>query len=275
MCSQSAGFPNSANRPDGHWQRCCQFFTNKEMCFFEDEHCKRKAERSQQYRTWSNAFSTQLFCFWLLHFPIQNDHTNNGAPTSEDSFLRKGSLIFSDRSKRKEQEGSAVTNEAAPSMDAGMSSSNSNSMQLHCYSRNKKESTEEAIWKDALRDPHKWPLLVNAGPVQTNCKDFPLDIDEGKYPAFHFPHQFSKKEQGSCLYSASAVSVYCFCCKLFNSRDFVLSRNGVQDFKNILNSLVKHEKSAERASIWRETYKSDWSKIVWLIKKISTGLFLW
>lgn len=116
-------------------------------------------------------------------------------------------------------------------------------------------------------DPGTWPkvdahmrkLLVEHGPDQVKTYYFPKDENKRKFSAHHYERRLANGEvinRTWLQYSISKDSVFCFCCKVFQSKARVssLSENGSNDWKNITALLSSHEKSInhlDSVEMWR------------------------
>lgn len=111
----------------------------------------------------------------------------------------------------------------------------------------------------ALDDPGCWPLeithnirmdIIALGPKRDIHQEFPTNNESPprKFTSYHFYRIMSNGERVDrewLVYSKKKDCVFCFCCKLFLKKNCTsgLAVDGINDWKNISNSLKTHEQS--------------------------------
>jgi hypothetical protein len=108
-----------------------------------------------------------------------------------------------------------------------------------------------------IYDPGQWKnidaklrdLLVEKGPICINI-DFPKDENSRHFSSTYYIRKLSNGEQHNrkwLVYSTELDRVFCFCCKLFNSKPnrTQLDNEGTNDWKNLSAKLRSHETSNE------------------------------
>ncbi|KAL4122325.1 hypothetical protein QTP88_014679 [Uroleucon formosanum] len=107
-----------------------------------------------------------------------------------------------------------------------------------------------------ISDPGTWPAifsdslrlqLVKIGPTKPN-KDFkyPRDALNRRFPISILSKALKNGEvieRTWLIYSVKNDVVYCFCCKIFSSENYALTKFGCNDWKNVHNIVKEHETS--------------------------------
>ena len=109
-----------------------------------------------------------------------------------------------------------------------------------------------------IYDPGQWKnidtklrdLLVERGPIRENDLDFPNDENNRHFSITYYTRKLSNGEKHDrkwLIYSKDLDKVYCFCCKLFNSKlsTSQLVNEGTKDWKNLSYKLKTHETTNE------------------------------
>ncbi|KAM3702383.1 hypothetical protein ACJW31_04G022100 [Castanea mollissima] len=107
-------------------------------------------------------------------------------------------------------------------------------------------------------DPSQWKtidiklrdLLVENGPIRVDDLNFPIDKNSRHFSTTHYTRKLpngEKHDRKWLLYSKDLDKVFCFCCKLFNSKSNTnqLANGGTKDWKNISSILKNHETTNE------------------------------
>ena len=105
-------------------------------------------------------------------------------------------------------------------------------------------------------DPGRWEnidiklrdLLVEKGPIRISEIDFPKDENSRHFSSIHYTRKLlngEKHDRKWLVYSKEFDKVYCFCCKLFNTKYITnqLGNEGTKDWKNLSSKLKNHETS--------------------------------
>ena len=108
-----------------------------------------------------------------------------------------------------------------------------------------------------IYDPSNWKnidtklrdLLVERSPIRDNDIIFPKGDDTRHFSTIHHTRILSNREKHDrkwLVYSKNMDQVFCFCCKLFESkRTGQLCNEGTQDWKNISSKIRNHETTRE------------------------------
>ncbi|KAL4629214.1 hypothetical protein ACB092_05G292000 [Castanea dentata] len=107
-------------------------------------------------------------------------------------------------------------------------------------------------------DPSQWKtidiklrdLLVENGPIRVDDLNFPIDKNSRHFSTTHYIRKLpngEKHDRKWLVYSKDLDKVFCFCCKLFNSKSNTnqLANGGTKDWKNISSILKNHETTNE------------------------------
>ncbi|KAK0152966.1 Zinc finger MYM-type protein 5 [Merluccius polli] len=120
-----------------------------------------------------------------------------------------------------------------------------------------------------LDDPGTWPahldaklvdLIIEKGPVKVFDFDFPKAPDKRHFSRDFYTRKLPNGENARrdwLVYSKTRDSVFCFCCKLFNtcSSRPMLANNGLNDWRHLSTKLKEHETSRDHitsATKWIE-----------------------
>ncbi|CAD0206693.1 unnamed protein product [Chrysodeixis includens] len=120
-----------------------------------------------------------------------------------------------------------------------------------------------------IADPATWPpirnskiidYIINTGPLQTHCDDYPKNDTGRHFSNSHFIKKLANSEtiqRRWLVYSISKDRVYCFCCRLFDSSSTSsLVSEGYNDWKHLSEMLKTHENSTSHKKFylsWIET----------------------
>ncbi|KAL4619977.1 hypothetical protein ACB092_06G120700 [Castanea dentata] len=106
-------------------------------------------------------------------------------------------------------------------------------------------------------DPSQWKtidiklrdLVVENGPIRVDDLNFPIDKNSKHFSTTHYIRKLpngEKHDRKWLVYSKDLDKVFCFCCKLFNSKNTnQLANGGTKDWKNISSILKNHETTNE------------------------------
>jgi hypothetical protein len=105
-----------------------------------------------------------------------------------------------------------------------------------------------------IYDPSKWnnidaklrDLLVENGPIRYNNINFPKDENSRHFSSTSYIRKLSNGEQHNkkwLVYSKDLDRVFCFCCKLFNSKPNRMQL--ANDWKSLSVKLKSHETTNE------------------------------
>ena len=89
-------------------------------------------------------------------------------------------------------------------------------------------------------------MLVENGPIRVDDLNFPIDKNSRHFSTTHYIRKLpngEKHDRKWLVYSKDLDKVFCFCCKLFNSKSNKnqLANGGTKDWKNISFILKNHE----------------------------------
>ncbi|XP_045023811.1 zinc finger MYM-type protein 5-like [Daphnia magna] len=125
-----------------------------------------------------------------------------------------------------------------------------------------KVSTEGSF--DA-KDPATWPTIINEDLRQTLVKKGFRQIKNFEYPSNEKKRRFNERffirrmpngemvPRKWLMYSVSADSLFCFCCKLFSNESTSWTKRGFDDWTHTSTALEKHEKNQKHLKAF-----SDW-----------------
>ena len=93
-------------------------------------------------------------------------------------------------------------------------------------------------------------MLVENGPIRIDDLNFPTDKNSWNFSTTHYIRKLpngEKHDRKWLVYSKDLDKVFCFCCKLFNSKSNTnqLANGGTKDWKNISSILKNHETTNE------------------------------
>ncbi|KAM3732964.1 hypothetical protein ACB098_11G098600 [Castanea mollissima] len=88
------------------------------------------------------------------------------------------------------------------------------------------------------------------GPIRVDDLNFPIDKNSRHFSTTHYIRKLpngEKHDRKWLVYSKDLDKVFCFCCKLFNSKSNTnqLANGGTKDWKNISSILKNHETTNE------------------------------
>lgn len=106
-------------------------------------------------------------------------------------------------------------------------------------------------------DPAYWPKdltddlrcsLVRRGPLQVKT-NFPQNAEDGRFTLNYYQvimRNGQKVNRSWLVYSSERDAIFCFCCRLFESKKrSQLSGDGFNSWKNLVAHLKQHKRSAE------------------------------
>jgi hypothetical protein len=104
-------------------------------------------------------------------------------------------------------------------------------------------------------------LLVEKGPIRHNDSKFPKDGNFRHFSSTYYTRTLpngEKHERKWLVYSNELDSVFCLCCKLFNSESCTnqLANQGTNDWRNLSGKIKRHETSSEHI-----TNMNTWSDL--------------
>jgi hypothetical protein len=93
-------------------------------------------------------------------------------------------------------------------------------------------------------------LLVEKGPIRHNDSEFPKDRNSRHFFTRYYTRTLPNREKHDrkwLVYSNELDSVFCFCCKLFNSESCTnqLANQRTNDWRNLSGKIKRHETSSE------------------------------
>ncbi|KAM3753048.1 hypothetical protein ACB098_03G064500, partial [Castanea mollissima] len=93
-------------------------------------------------------------------------------------------------------------------------------------------------------------FITKNGPIRVDDLNFPIDKNSRHFSTTHYIRKLpngEKHDRKWLVYSKDLDKVFCFCCKLFNSKSNTnqLANGGTKDWKNISSILKYHETTNE------------------------------
>ena len=92
-------------------------------------------------------------------------------------------------------------------------------------------------------------LLVEKDLIRHNDSEFPKDRNSRHFSTIYYTRTLpngEKHDRKWLVYSNELDSVFCFCCKLFNSESYTnqLANQGTNDLRNLTGKIKRHETSS-------------------------------
>lgn len=124
----------------------------------------------------------------------------------------------------------------------------------------------------SLRDPASWPVVLNAnvrdciiirGPFLRDLEKYPMDESKRSFSNVFFYRLASNGEKVRrrwLVYSSKNNSVFCFCCKLFNtalSSTTLSDQIGNSDWRHIGTVLSRHEISTNHLKCYEKWVEAE------------------
>ncbi|CAH9100991.1 unnamed protein product [Cuscuta epithymum] len=105
---------------------------------------------------------------------------------------------------------------------------------------------DPADWKNL--DAKTIDIVIEKGPIRDMQLDYPLDAKGRHFSNAYYTRNMKNKESEDrpwLVYSKKVDKVFCFCCKLFKTKEgpSLLANEGSNDWKHLSEKLSSHEKS--------------------------------
>lgn len=118
---------------------------------------------------------------------------------------------------------------------------------------------DPATWPNRLTDAERIYLVNRGSPDPLYEFEFPQDINGRRFTSRYYKRKLNNGEEilrNWLVYSVAKNSLYCFCCKIFNSTTTSgISGDGYKNWKHVGDMLKSHETSrnhVEAVSSWIE-----------------------
>ncbi|XP_022180482.1 uncharacterized protein LOC111040778 [Myzus persicae] len=114
------------------------------------------------------------------------------------------------------------------------------------YNKNENNISDPGTWPTIFSDSLRLQLVIT-GPTKPNKNfKYPRDALNRRFPISILSKTLKNGkviERTWLIYSVKNDVVYCFCCKIFSSENYALTKFGCNDWKNVHNIVKEHETS--------------------------------